>query len=125
MKEFPGGGNTVQEQFFGWRLSSARMVIECSFGRLKSRFGALRREMDINLSDLPSVIYACFVLHNYCEMNNELLNNESIERGIGYEREFQPVATCARNQGYESRSKAIRAVFVQFFYLHFHVHLTV
>ena len=44
MKKFPGGGNTPQEQFFGWRLSSARMVIECSFGRLKGRFGALRRD---------------------------------------------------------------------------------
>ena len=39
MKEFPGGGSTVQEQIFGYRLSSARMVIECSFGRLKARFG--------------------------------------------------------------------------------------
>ena len=48
MKEFPGGGNNAQEQFFGFRLSSARMVIECAFGRLKARFGALKREMDIN-----------------------------------------------------------------------------
>ena len=31
MKEFPGGGNTVLEQYFGYRLSSARMVIECAF----------------------------------------------------------------------------------------------
>ena len=34
MKDFPGGGNTVQQQYFGWHLSSARMVIECAFGRL-------------------------------------------------------------------------------------------
>ena len=46
MKEFPGGGNTGQERFFGYRLSSARMVIESSFGRLKARFGALKREME-------------------------------------------------------------------------------
>ena len=30
MKEFPGGGNTEQEQFFGYRLSSARIAIECN-----------------------------------------------------------------------------------------------
>ena len=41
MKEFPGSGNSVQQQYFGWRLSSARMVIECAFGRLKGRFGIL------------------------------------------------------------------------------------
>lgn len=87
MKEFPGGGHTLQEQYFGFRLSSARMVIECAFGRLKGRFGALKREMDVKLTDLPYVICACFVLHNYCEINSELLQNERIERAIQYERE--------------------------------------
>ena len=33
-------------------------VIECSFGRLKAHFGALRQAMDINISELPCVIYA-------------------------------------------------------------------
>ena len=37
------------EAFFGFHLSSAGMVIECAFGRLKARSGCLRREMDINL----------------------------------------------------------------------------
>ena len=79
MKEFPGGGNTVKEQFFGYRLSSARMVIECAFGRLKGRCGTLRRGMDINIDDLPHVIYACFVLHNFCEINKELLAQEYVD----------------------------------------------
>ena len=70
MKEYAGSGSTCQEQYFGYKLCSARNVIECSFGRLKARFGCLRRAMDINLGDLPNVIYACFVLHNYCEMND-------------------------------------------------------
>ena len=90
MKEFPGGGNTVKEQFFGYRLSSARMAIECAFGRLKGRFGALRRDMDINIDDLPHVIHACFVLHNFCEINKELLAQEYVDSGMKYEREFQP-----------------------------------
>ena len=41
MKEFAKGGSTEQEQFFGYILSSARMVVECAFGRFKSRFGIL------------------------------------------------------------------------------------
>ena len=40
MKEYANGGNTPYEQFFGFRLSSARMVIECAFGRLKARLVA-------------------------------------------------------------------------------------
>lgn len=50
---------------------SARMVIECAFGRLKATFGALRREMDINSADLPYVIYSCFVIYNLYELQNE------------------------------------------------------
>ena len=42
MKEYASGGKTPDEQFFGLQLSSARMVIECTFGRLKARFGCLR-----------------------------------------------------------------------------------
>ena len=56
MKDFPGGGYAIQEEYYGYRLSSARMVIECSFGRLKARFGCLRREMDVNMDHLPYVI---------------------------------------------------------------------
>ncbi len=46
MKEFVSGG---EEQFFGWKVSSARMVIECAFGRLKARLGFLRHPVDINM----------------------------------------------------------------------------
>ena len=115
MKEYPGGGSTSEEQFFGWRLCSARMVIECAFGRLKGRFGALRREMDINLNNLPDVIHASFILHNYCEMNGESIANESVGKAISYEREFQPAAPNAKNQGSTARSKQIRKVFVEYF----------
>ena len=53
MKEFVDGGRTPEEQLSGHHYSSARMVIECAFGRLKARFGYLRRDMDINIDDLP------------------------------------------------------------------------
>ena len=68
MREFSKWGKNSSERFFGQRLSSARMVIECVFGLLKVRFGCLRREIDINLKDLPAVIHSCFILHNFCEI---------------------------------------------------------
>ena len=53
-KGFLMSGKNIEDQFFGYRLSSARMVIECAFGRLKARFGCPNRNMDINLKDLLS-----------------------------------------------------------------------
>ena len=56
MKEYAGGGTNCQKQYFGFRLCSARNVTECAIGRLKAKFGCLRRAMDINFNDLPYVI---------------------------------------------------------------------
>ena len=60
MKEYANGGSTAQEQYFGYKLCSARKVIECAFERLKARFSALQRGMNIKLFNLPTVVYAVF-----------------------------------------------------------------
>ena len=62
-----------KSSFFGYRLSSARMVLECAFGRLKARFGCLRRDMDIKLDDL-AYIHSCFIINNFCEIHKEPIN---------------------------------------------------
>ena len=93
------------------------MVIECAFGRLKGRWGALRRAMDISLDDLPNVIFSCFVLHNYCEVHGETLSEEKLKEVCNYEREFQP-PTCAPGYGAafnETSGKRIRQNFAKFF----------
>lgn len=90
MKEFANGGTTPQKQYFGLSLCKCRMVIECAFGRLKGPFGALRRAMDTNLDDLPFVINACFVLHNFCEANRDLIPDQTVAAAVQYDRGFQP-----------------------------------
>lgn len=117
MKEYANGGSTPQEQYFGYNLCSARNVIECSFGRLKARFGALKRPMDINLQDLPLVIYACFVLHNYCEMNGESMGEERVRLATHYDRYFQPNTETNRyiTDTNETEGKRVRKVLTHYF----------
>lgn len=118
MKEFPGGGKTDKEQFFGWRLSSARIVIECAFGRLKARFRALQREMDITPPHLQLVIYACFVLHNFCEIHGENPGEDAVNRAQQNDRVTQPELQGNRyslGNSDESEGKRIRNIFVKYF----------
>lgn len=56
--------------------------------------------MDINIDDLPHVIYACFVLHNFCEVNNESVSEERVQLSINYDRQFQPdTVLCGNRRG--------------------------
>ena len=69
MKEYAvcQGNNEVM---FNTMLRSARNQIECAFGSLKARWRILLRPMDLKLEDIPDIILACFVLHNFCEERN-------------------------------------------------------
>lgn len=116
MKEFAKGGNTPQEQFFGYRLSSARMVVECAFGRLKARFGILQRPMDLSIDNILTTVHACFILHNFCEMHNESIPDDIARPVIMYDQEFQPqTEATAEVHNNERGGKAIRSVFMKYF----------
>ena len=114
MKEYANG---PQEQYYGYTLCSGRNVIECSFGRLKARFSALKRAMDINIQDLPHVIYSCFVLHNFCELNGESISEERVRIATYYERQFQPDTRSDRSitNSNEVEGKRVRRVLTRYF----------
>lgn len=67
-------------------LCQSRMVIECAFGRLKAGFDCLKRAMDINLNELPYVIYACFVIHNFCEVKKENIGEDKVSASIAFDK---------------------------------------
>ena len=46
-------------------LRSARNPIECAFVRLTARWSMLKKNIDLKLSSVPTIVYACCVLHNY------------------------------------------------------------
>jgi hypothetical protein len=116
MKEYFMGGKIMAEQFFGCRLSSARMTIECAFGRLKGRFGSLRRPMDVNLADLPAVIHSCFILHNFCEYHNNPVPPHLYEEAEQYDKTFQPDREIVNiSNANNSEAKRIRSVFLKYF----------
>ena len=66
MKEFDYCSNN-EEVIFDQMLRDTRNQIECAFGRLKARWRILLRPMDIPVQKLPNVIFACFVLRNFCQ----------------------------------------------------------
>ncbi|KAJ8384919.1 hypothetical protein AAFF_G00197270 [Aldrovandia affinis] len=65
MKGFTSYPHLAQEQRnFNHRLSSARMVVEDAFGRLKGRWRCLLKRNDLDIELMPDIVAACCILHN-------------------------------------------------------------
>ena len=77
MKPYSEHGRlSVKQQMFNYRLSRARMVVECAFGRLKGRWRSLLKRNDINVRFLPTYVATCCVLHNICEIHKDDFNDD-------------------------------------------------
>ncbi|KAI8502485.1 hypothetical protein Bbelb_200730 [Branchiostoma belcheri] len=56
---------------FNYRLSRARMTVECAFGSLKGRWRCVSKGFDVEISRVPNIVSACCVLHSILEINRE------------------------------------------------------
>ena len=63
------------EVVFNKLLRSARNPVECAFARLKASWSILTWKMNLKLDNIPTVIYTCFVLHNFCEYHSTYVDN--------------------------------------------------
>ena len=45
---------------------------------LKALWGFLTQNVDLKLEIVPTVAYSCFVLHNYCEIKGNGLDDEEV-----------------------------------------------
>lgn len=81
MKEFQTCA-TNEQVLYNNMLRSARNQIECAFGRLKARWAFLTRKVDISFENVPTVVYSCFVLHNYCEHMQHCLDEQDVRAQI-------------------------------------------
>lgn len=60
---------------FNVYLNSGRIVVENAFGRLKGRWRILLKRTEIHYSFVPTLVAACCILHNICEMSKEGFSN--------------------------------------------------
>ena len=106
MKEYDACTSNEQV-IFNNTLRSARNQIECAFGRLKARWSILTTKMDFKLEALPTIIYACFVLHNYCEKYTVNIDQDLVRAQIELmkdnEAQFKnnpdPIYSCDVGEG--------------------------
>jgi len=76
IKPYHDNGNLTRAQkYFNQRLSKARVSVECAFGRLKGMWRC-RKRLDVHLENVANIVTACCVLHNICEIQGDVFENE-------------------------------------------------
>lgn len=78
MKPYPGHSLSRQKNTFNFKQSSTRMAIEIAFGRLKGRWRCLLKRLDNRMVNIPTIVAACCVLHNFCELNKDTNDEFSV-----------------------------------------------
>ncbi|KAJ0230690.1 hypothetical protein HA466_0305600 [Hirschfeldia incana] len=67
---------TWTQHAFNEKMSEVQRVAKEAFGRLKGRWACLQKRTEVKLQDLPTVLGACCVLHNICEIREEKMESE-------------------------------------------------
>lgn len=69
--------NTAQQLLYNQIHTQERVVIERAFGQLKARFPILKGKMRLHTERVPTIVVACFVLHNVAKyLREENIENE-------------------------------------------------
>ena len=64
---------TEKQHNFDYRLSRARMVVECAYCQLKGRWRLIMRNSEGGLFQTKMATLACMVLHYVCLMNGDII----------------------------------------------------
>ena len=77
MKPYSVSGTFRRKQrHFNYRLSRTCIVVECAFGHLKGRWRCLMKRNDSDLMFMPTLVNACCVLHNLCEVHSDRFDDD-------------------------------------------------
>ena len=96
-----------EEVVFNSLLRSSRNQIESAFGRLKARWSFLTKKVDLKLESVLVVVYACFVLHNFCEKNKSYVDEDQVKSQIELNKRnenqnkdmLDPIYSCNAGEG--------------------------
>ena len=83
------------------------MVVENAFGRLKGRWRCLLKRNDAATEDVPTIISACCVLHNICEVHKEQFDETWMEELASGVNASSPTQNTSTNTNAESIRTAL------------------
>ena len=77
MKPFShSGALSTQQKLYNYRMCRGTVVVEIVFGRLKACWRRLSKQNYMNVDNVPTVVGACCILHNICQIHGDNFNDK-------------------------------------------------
>lgn len=100
---------------FNYCISCARIVSENAFGRLKARWRRLMKQNDMFIERVLTIITACCILHNICEIHGDSFNADWLDDINNSTHSVEPTAPLSTDNETESDCKNIREALILYF----------
>lgn len=102
--------------YFNYRLSRARMTVECAFGISAARFRILLKAIETKVENAVHIVKSICILHNtILDMENDLFINVS-ETENNIQERIPNLNVSRSNNRYPREAENIREVFSQYFF---------
>lgn len=75
LRPFPGCNLSREKRIFNYRLSRARLTVECAFGILTSQWRMYRRLLTVNPAKAEMCVKVTCILHNFLRMSRRGTRN--------------------------------------------------
>lgn len=117
MRPFPrrqlvAGG---EKDVFNYRLARARMVVECSYGSINSKFHVLSVPIETEVSNTVKIVKAITLLHNIIRQR-EGISEEEEQSFINMSRRPESVISLSKqNNNASKKAKSVRKQFSSYF----------
>ncbi|XP_076837450.1 uncharacterized protein LOC143482801 [Brachyhypopomus gauderio] len=114
LKGYPeSDGLSCGQRVFNHRLERARSVVDDAFLRLKARWQCLLKRNDCHMDVVPTMILACCVLHNVCEVHGDTFMEEWVD-AVKQEENPQPADEVPASAD-DPAGETVRAMFCEYF----------
>lgn len=108
----PGGEKDV----FNYRLARARMVVECSYGSITSKFRVLSVPIETKVTNTVAIVKAITLLHNIIREREGITEDEAlIFRKAQQTSRMGLGNSCRENNSASKQAKTIRKQFSSYF----------
>lgn len=110
--------NNENKNYFNYRLSRARMTIECAFGIAATKFRILQKSIETKVENADHIVKAICVLHNVImDLEKNMVTTNFTDSEISNQMNNLPrdLTGCVRNNRTSRAAENIRSNFSIFF----------